>query len=231
MKRGVTLLELLVAISLLGMVSLGILFGLRIAISAWQKGNARMAADRQVLAAGELFAQQVANARPRVVILGTREHPIRLFYFQGGPDRLRFLTATSMAGRSRSGLWVVEYSFRHDDGGRCKLTYNEWPFADDLDAAPTVAGVFEDPVTHQPVVRFAEPATTPQTRDLYRDLGGCGFEYLTQRPREEPRWEPAWISEKESLPPAVAARFLSRENRGIAPVAMVASFNVREIKP
>ena len=231
MRRGVTLLELLVAISLMGMVSLGLLFGLRIAASAWQKGNSRLAADRQVLAAGDLFAQQVANARPRKVNVGPLDRQIQVFYFQGEHDRLRFLTATSLSGRSRSGLWLAEYSFRVDDGGRCKLTYNEWPFREDSDAAPTILGLREDAVSHRQVVRFAEPAQNPQTRDLYHDLDSCGFEYLTQRLGEDPRWEPEWISDRPLLPPAVAARFRSREGRGIAPVAMVASFNVREIKP
>jgi len=228
MKRGVTLLELLVAISLLGMVSLGLLFGLRIAVSAWQKGNSRLSADRQVFAAGDLFAQQVANARPRLVAVGPEDRPVRIFYFQGTSNSLRFLTATSLAGRSRSGLWLAEYTFREDGPGRCKLSYNEVPYHDDRDAAQTIASVREDQSTHRLVVRFVEPETV---RDLYRDLEGCSFEYLVVEPGQEPRWETEWISVKPMLPPAVAARFRGREGRGIAPVAMVASFNVREEKP
>jgi prepilin-type N-terminal cleavage/methylation domain-containing protein len=231
MKRGVTLLELLVAISLFGMVSLGLLFSLRIAVSAWQKSNARLAADRRVLAAGDLFAEQVANARPRIVAWGPQDHQVKIFYFQGLHDRLRFLTATSLSGRSRSGLWLVEYSFRQDDGGRCRLAYNEWPFSYDSDAAQTIQDVALDQATSRMVIRFITPQTTPQTRDLYSDLESCGFEYLTERPGEESRWETEWISLRPSLPPAVAVRFRGREGRGISPVAMVAKFNVREVKP
>lgn len=231
MKRGVTLLELLVAISLLGMVSLGMLFGLRIAASAWHKGNTRMAAGRQVIAASDLFAEQIANARPRLVEWGPLDRPVRFFYFEGTHDRLRFLTATSAAGRSRSGLWLVEYSFRPDDGGRMKLVYNEWPFREDADAAQTVQDIAMDPTRNRMAVRFIAPASTAQTRELYRDLDDCGFEYLILRPGEEPRWEPQWEVDRPLLPPAVAARFRTREGRGIAPVAMVASFNVREVRP
>jgi len=231
MKRGVTLIELLVAISLMGMVSLGLLFGLRIATSAWQKGNTRLAAGRQVIAAADLFAEQIANARPRMIEWGPRDRAVRFFYFEGAQDRLRFLTATSLAGRSRSGLWLVEYSFRRDEGGRAKLVYNEWPFSVDADAAQMVQNISMDPSRNRMVIRFNPPASTPQTRDLYRDLEDCGFEYLILRPGEEPRWEPQWETTRPLLPPAVATRFRAREGRGIAPVAMVASFNVREVLP
>ncbi len=228
MKRGVTLLELLVAISLMGMVSLGLLFGLRIAASAWHKGNSRLAEGRQVIAAADLFAEQIANARPRVVEWGPRDRAVRFFYFEGTHDRLRFVTATSLAGRSRSGLWLAEYSFRPDDRGRAKLVYNEWPFREDADAAQTIQDIAMDPARNRLAVRFIAPASTPQTRELYRDLEDCGFEYLILRSGEEPRWEPQWEVDRPLLPPAVAVRFRAREGRGIAPVAMVASFNVRE---
>src|SRR5260370_2936591 len=55
MRKGVTLIELLVVITLLGLVSLGLLFAMRVGVGAWQRANARMSADRRVVAASDLI--------------------------------------------------------------------------------------------------------------------------------------------------------------------------------
>src|SRR6202167_2093353 len=97
--RGVTLIEMLVALTLLGFVSLGLLFAMRIGIGAWQHGDARMAADRAVVTAGDLIATQLADAQARNVGWGPREQRVSFLLFDGGAERLQFLTRYSAASR------------------------------------------------------------------------------------------------------------------------------------
>ncbi len=253
---GVTLLELLVVITLLGMLSLGLLFSMRISSAAWQRGNARMASDRQVVAAAGLLSAQLANARPRVVrwtppgakdrsrsqtsaiaLAGGRPAPgagfgqVAFAYFEGAPERLRFLTAYSVEARARGGLWLAEYFFIREEGGACNLLYNEWPFREDSDAAATVSAAGYDPNLGRLRVDFAPPAREQQTRQLYRGLRQCHFEYLIEPEKGEPYWGAAWQTNNKLLPRAVAARFEGREAGGIAPVAVVATVPMREVLP
>ena len=230
LSRGVTLIELLAAITLLGMVSLALLFSLRIGSSAWQRANARMAADRRVVAAADLLSTQLADARPRRVFWGPPERPASFAYFEGAPNRLRFLTSYSLAARSRGGLWLAEYSIE-GDSGTCRLLYNEWPFRMDSDVAWTVREAGFDAGKNRMVVDFSPPARDPEPRELHRNLEKCGFEYLIEPPQGEAFWGPQWETNSQFLPRAVALRFKGKETGGIAPVATVATLPWREVLP
>jgi len=105
---GVTLIELLVVITLLGFVSLGLLFAMRVGVSAWQRANARMSADRVVVAAGDLLAAQLGGAQAHRVSWNQAEQQFSFVYFEGRQDRLRFLTDYSVASRTRGGIWLAE---------------------------------------------------------------------------------------------------------------------------
>ena len=250
-QRGVTLLELLVVITLLGLVSLGLVSSLRIGSSAWRRGNARLAADRRVVAATDLLSAQLANAQARPVRWGpatssanrafdsSADREVRFAYFDGAPDRLRFLSTYSLEARSRGGLWLAEYFFVRKESETCDLLYNEWPFRDDRDVASTVRAAGYDITRGRQRVDFAPAARTASTRELYRGLRQCHFEYLTEpadfspsrEERQESFWAPEWETNAKFLPKAVAARFVGTEAGGIAPVGIVATLHVREIAP
>ena len=233
--NGVTLIELLVAITLLGLVSLALLFSLRIGSSAWQRANARMAADRRVVAAAELLSNQLADAQPRRVFWGLPERPVSFVYFEGAQDRLRFLTGYSLAARARGGLWLAEYSIERStpggEAGTCSLLYNEWPFRVDSDVASTVREAGYDTVSGRLAVEFSPSARDPQPRELYRNLEKCSFEYLIEPPQKDAYWGPRWETNSQFLPRAVALRFQGRESGGIAPVATVTVLPWREVSP
>jgi prepilin-type N-terminal cleavage/methylation domain-containing protein len=221
-QRGVTLIELLVAITLLGLVSLSLLFALRIGSSAWQRGSARLAVDRRVVAVHDLLTTQLGEVRPARVGWGPREKRVAFAYFDGAPDRLRFITSYSLERQGRGGLWLAEYALR--DG---ELRYRELPFVDDEDAVPTILEChFEDA---RLVVSFAPPAR--ESRVLLSGLGDGAFEYLIEPPQREAYWGRAWPVDGQWLPRSVALRFTAQEAGGIAPVAVVASLNVHEVKP
>src|ERR1035438_3865967 len=133
--HGVTLVELLVAITLLGFVSLGLLFAMRIGIGSWQRGDARMAHDRAVVTAGDLITAQLAGAQARIVGWGPREQRVAFLLFDGAADRLHFITRYSVAARERGGSYLAEYWFERNARNECRLLYNEYPFRNDNDAA------------------------------------------------------------------------------------------------
>jgi len=229
---GITLIELLVAITLLGFVSLGLLFAMRVGISAWQRANARMSADRAVVAAGDLLTAQLGGARARNIGWGERERRVAFLYFEGIPDRLRFLTDYSVATRTRGGVWLAEYWFEHNAANECRLLYNESPWRSDDDAASTIEQVVQEPAGVR--VTFRATVKGPSTRILYSGLHDCTFEYLIEPSGRPVFWSSSWsdsASGARFLPHAVAVRFKAAEGKGIAPVATVAMLNTREVWP
>jgi len=227
--RGVTLIELLVVITLLGLVSLGLLFSMRVGVSAWQRANARMSADRAVVAASDLLAAQLGGARARTIGWGQREQRISFVYFEGRADRLRFLTDYSVASRTRGGTWLAEYWFQSNAAKECRLLYNETNVRSEDDVAPTIEQAGFN--TNGLYVNFRGAVAGPSTRILYNNLRDCSFQYLIEPPNLPVYWGEAWPGDPRLLPHAVAVRFSGTEGRGIAPVATVAMLNTREVFP
>ncbi len=227
--RGVTLIELLVAITLLGFVSLGLLFAMRTGVGAWQRANNRMAADRQVIAAGDLIATQLGSARAQYLGWGQREQRIALLYFEGRQDRLRFATDYSVASRNRGGVWLAEYWFEHNARNECRLMYNERPWREDI-AQATVAEVVQNQNGQQ--FAFRPAVAGPATRVLYTGLHDCSFEYLIESLDRPVYWSVFWPWDPRVLPHAVAVRFKTPPGtRGVEPIPTVAMLNAREVYP
>ncbi len=229
-KSGITLIELLVVVTLLGMVSLGLLFAMRVGVGAWQRANARMTNDRRVTAAGDLITSQLGSVRTKYVVLADRDQSLRFIYFEGRSDRLRFLTDDSVTARTRGGLWLAEYWFEHNARNECRLQYNEMPVRTDADLAPTIAGAISEAGSMR--ISFSPTVTGPATRLLYSGLHDCAFEYLIEPQGGAPvYWGKEWPGDPQKLPRTVAVRFKGKEDHGIAPIATVATLNAREVWP
>lgn len=88
--RGFTLLELLLALSIVAVLMVIVSGGLRIGLAAWQRGEARttkLDRDRSLIV---LLEGALAGAFPYRVAPGDAEQPRLLF--DGQPDRLTFAT-------------------------------------------------------------------------------------------------------------------------------------------
>ena len=67
MKRreaGVTLIELLLAVTLVALLSLGMLFAIRIGLKAMERSNVRLISNRRVTSVERILEQQVAGLLP-----------------------------------------------------------------------------------------------------------------------------------------------------------------------
>ena len=63
-RAGLTLMEVLVAVTLLSLLSVGMLFAIRIALNAMQKTNHRLTSNRRVLSSQRILEQQIAGLVP-----------------------------------------------------------------------------------------------------------------------------------------------------------------------
>lgn len=197
-QRGTTLIEVLIAVSLLGLLSTGILFALRVSLISLDKGGARLMDNRRVAGTQYILQEQMANFIPaRGICLTEPGNPnsagMPIAYFQGEPAVMRFVSSYSLAGAARGYANLLEYLVipGQDDGVR--LVVNEIPYDGMRVLSTTCLGYGSDPLTNLLVPRFLPVMAGPRSFVLADRLQYCRFSYLFKpRPPLPPRWLAHW---------------------------------------
>jgi general secretion pathway protein J len=89
--RGFTLLEVILAVSILAVVVLLATTALRVGLRAWEAGQRRADVQQENRALVELVSETLAGAFPYLGRLG--QNPDRAVLFQGEPEEVRFVTS------------------------------------------------------------------------------------------------------------------------------------------
>ena len=183
--RGITLMELLVSISLLSLLSVGILFAFRIGLNAMTKTNGRLMSNRRVLGVERILEQQIAGFVPTKADCRKQQVP----FFQGEAQTMRFVSTYSLQEATRGYPRILEFQVIPGDQGRgVRLIVNEH-----LYSGPLSTG------------RFCVDAPVeigPDSFVLADKLAECRFSYREEfEPPQRPVWHMKWT--KDFTPPAV----------------------------
>jgi prepilin-type N-terminal cleavage/methylation domain-containing protein len=130
-RRGVTLLELLIAITLVSLLSTGMLFAIRTGLGALEGVQRRVNDNRRVTGAYRILEQQLGSFLPVRARCGqaTGAPGNPTMFFQGEPSVLRFVSAYSLEGAHRGHPVIVEIFVGPGDQGRgVRLLVNETPY-------------------------------------------------------------------------------------------------------
>ncbi len=207
---GFTLLELLVAITVVSLLATAVLFSWRVASSAWQKVNQRLEADRTILAAHQLLQKQMASMipYPAGTLQGTRE-----LFFQGEPETARFVSRYSLERRARSGLYEIAYQVEQGNDGSKRLLLRETPLQGRDALSETLLGAAMD--LEGKILKFRPFERDSQVIVLLENLQECRFEYYQARTGLEPEgWVAQWRPREEELPRAMRIRAVGRAQPG-----------------
>lgn len=122
-QNGFTLLEVLMAATLLAVMMTLLLGSLRIGARSWEEGDRRTAATSRMLAAGNFLRTHLATALPLPNInrrnTAQDEEMVPLM-FQGSADRLKYVG--TLPPQVRGGLYLFElYIAERNDGRDLKL--------------------------------------------------------------------------------------------------------------
>jgi len=195
-QAGVTLIEILIAVSLLSLLSVGVLVAMRIALSTLDKTDAHLVRNRRVsnsekLLENELAGFMVTQARwhtSRDQIAGTP-------FMQFDPQTMRFVTSYSLQDAWRGRLQIA--SFQVIPGERnigFRLIVNELPYTGPEQAGQMVTSMEPNSETGTLTPRFAPVLPGANSFVLADRLAYCRFLY--QEPRPDPPfriWRPDWI--------------------------------------
>ena len=193
--RGVTLIELLVSITLLSLLSVGLLMTLRVGINAMDKANAKLMANRRVASVERIMRTEIGDLIPVVATCATEgeQVPTGLMYFDGRPQSLRFVSAYSLQEASRGVPRILDLQVVPGDRGQgVRLVVNELPYSPQM-AGATCMGTLRDPDRGITMGVFRPIPVGPGSFVLADKLAYCRFSYRDfQPPPLGERWLPEW---------------------------------------
>ena len=92
-RRGFTLVELIIALSIVASLLVVAFGGLRVAVSAWRRGDERVETQQHLRSLTLTLARAISASYPYMAARQTGETPTILF--KGAEGRLEFVTQTS----------------------------------------------------------------------------------------------------------------------------------------
>jgi hypothetical protein len=194
-EAGVTLMELLIAVSLVSFISVGILMAMRVGLSAMEKINSRFLSNRKATGVQKIVESQIAGMMP--VTADCRPGggaPVgRFSMFEGRPDQLRFVSSYSLAEASRGYPRVLEFKVIPGERGQgVRLVVNERIYGGPYMVGSLCTGFAPGP--EGPMLpQFQQIDVGPASFVLADKLAYCRIVYRqTMPPPDLERWLPMW---------------------------------------
>jgi prepilin-type N-terminal cleavage/methylation domain-containing protein len=204
-QAGVTLIEVLVAITLLSLLSVAMLFALHIGLMAYAKTNAKLMDDRRVAGAQRILEQELEGIVPAVspctgmpeAAPGSPPTGPMFGFFQAGPDAMRLVSTFSLQQGWRGRPQILElFVVPSDSGEGLRLVVNELPYSGPLAAGRLCTGVTPDPVSGVSLPHFLPVTAGPGSFVLADKLAFCRFVYLwpPKMATDPAAWSPSALS-------------------------------------
>ena len=195
-RRGVTLLELLVAMTLFTLLGTGVFYSLRTGIRSLERSREQVSTARRAAGAERALERMLAGLMPvnAEYIAPASSAPMAMPFLQGDPQLLRFVTSYSLEEGLRGSPRIVEMSvLPREDRAGVRLVVNELPYFGPRSAGTLIAGMGPDPLDGRVGPMFREFAAGPRTFVLADRLPRCQFAYLDRAvPPEPDPWLPRW---------------------------------------
>jgi hypothetical protein len=193
---GVTLLEVLIAVTLLSLLTIGMSMALRLGLFAFSHTNARLMENRRVAGAQLIVEQELKGLMPVVAPCGGGANgpaPPAVI-FQGLPDTLTMVSMFSLQEGWRGRPQILQFFVIPAEKNGVRLVVNEIPYTGPLMAGALCLGTAPDVTTGAPIPQFARPAATENTFVLADNLAYCRFRYLAPMPNpaDPGQWVPIW---------------------------------------
>lgn len=191
---GITLLEVLVAVTLLSFVSMGMMLAMRLGMSALSRTDARLMDNRRVSGAQRIIEQELQGMVPVVAPCG--EVMDRIGMFAGDAQSLALVSDFSLQEAWRGRAQFLQMFTIPDDRGGFRLVVNETPYTGPEGIRRLCTQPVQDPETGYQIAHFAQPVPGPTTFVLADHLRTVRFQYLKRSlvPLQPETWVPVWRS-------------------------------------
>lgn len=228
-RAGMTLIEILVAVTLLGLLSIGLVTALQVAAGAWSSSRNARGQDRRIANANALLHAQFAGVTPVMPMilrpgLAVPAGP----FFQGEPTAMRFVSSYSMTDGVRGGLQIVELQTSPGQEGT-RLILTQSPYQGPLSVGRFITGVEPLAEPRSFHLLFTPLQVRADSLIVADRLSEVRFSYLRgpRGPNEPDAWVSVW-DQPQQLPQAIRVDMQPLEDVGrLRPVAIVSEVRAR----
>ena len=204
-ENGFTLLELVVAITLIAVMAAGVWTALNMCVRSWTRGIETIEINQRDRSTADLVRKQIASAYPLVPASSTPSSGERrtsvstasIPVFYGGENSLRFVTPNSLLSMDSGGLVLVTYEAEVDSNDNIFIVQREAPyFGQGVDDGGFTSSVY-----------------------VFYNLKECTFEYYSYGDADNPaEWLTEWdMASRRRLPAAVRISMLYKDAERSSP--------------
>ena len=229
---GVTLLEVLVAVTLVSLVMVGMSVALRIGLSAFRRTDDRLMENRRVAGAQRVLQSELEGLVPAMPpCVGPDGTPTMKFVFlQAESQFLRMVSTFSLQQGWRGNPQILEFFVIPGAEGRgVRLVVNETPYSP-MTAGGFCLGTIPDPVSGTIIPRFPpQPEASPTTFVLADKLAFCKISYYVKG-KDPAIPDPMWMPRATGLGWPMAIRVdmapLDPDPASLQPLSVVAQMHI-----
>jgi len=190
-QSGVTLIEVLIAVTLLSLLSVAMFQAMRIGLNSYVKAGQRLMDNRRAAGAQRIVEQEIEGIIPVIATCGTitgASSGVKTTFFQGEPQTMRLVSAFSLQQGWRGQPQILAmFVIPGENGIGVRLVINETAYTGPAGAGRFCAG----PHQYLPV------AEGPDSFVLADKLAYCRFSFLAPglSPEAPPVWRTDWRAE------------------------------------
>ncbi len=192
-QSGTTLLELLIAVTLVSLLSVGMMTAMRVGLTAMTKTNDKLLGNRRIASVQRILEAEVAGLMPLSSDCGT--NPGNPFgFFEGRGDEMRFVSSYSLQEAARGYPRVLEYRVVPGERGEgVRLIVNELFYNGPASLGLLCLGFDADPESGVAVPRMRPVEAGPGSFVIADRLAYCRILYRELMPPPGlQRWMPEW---------------------------------------
>src|SRR5262245_26334238 len=172
-NAGVTLMEVLIAVTLLSLLSMGMLFAIRIGLNTFGKTNEKLMYNRRVAGAQRILEQELQSLIPVVTTCGGGASGPKFGFFQGDDSSMRLVSSFSLQGAWRGQPQILELTvIPGENGNGVRLIVNEIQYTGPLAPGKLCIGPFDGGFAFAPI------HSGPTSFVLADNLEYCRFSYM-----------------------------------------------------
>jgi hypothetical protein len=200
-SAGVTLMELLVAVLLLSLLSVGMVLTMRVALSAMNKTDSKLTTNRRVASVERILNEEISGIMPVTANCSGGGHPSgRLMFFQGEAQSMRLASTYSLHEGARGMPMILEFQVIPGENNQgVRLVVNEQWYTGPRGAGLLCLGMTNGPGGQRP--SFVPIQIGANSFVMADHLAYCRFSFRDPKTRPLPLWLEQWV--RPTLPDAI----------------------------
>lgn len=190
-SKGFTLIEMIVALVISGMLAVVIVSGLHLAIRSWEAVSGKIDQGNDTYVAMQAMRRVLSSLRPEKV---RDENGVAVSAFYGKEDQVLFIAPLEQIGSFDDLYWIM-ITTRQAESGERSLVLNLLPFNQKTNFDDEDNAAFQSIVWEEKLDELLELESEIIVGN--KEFVGAHFDYLRIDSNGDPIWEDEWLDDAQ----------------------------------